>query len=757
MNLLRFVIASILVTAAPSVLWAATPVHLWSQRFGDIGYDTGNSIAIDGSGNILVAGQFEGTVNFGGGDLTSADSYDVFLCCYTPAGVHLWSERFGGTSHEFVSDLAVDPSGNIVLTGQFEDTTSFGGTPLVSAGERDIYLARFTSTGAHLWSQRFGNIEWEWPYALTTDGLDNIILAGAFTDSTDFGGGLLTGDYTQAFVATYDASGAHLWSRSFGGTFSDEALGVAVDAAGNVALAGYFYYTADFGGGDLTSAGSSDAFLAMYTPAGAHVWSQRFGANYADRALALAMDGAGNTCLAGTFSGTASFGGGDLTSAGGSDIYLASYDSGGSHRWSKRLGGQQGETPVRLRADAAGNMLLAGYFNGLTNLGGDNFPSAGDTDGFLARYDANGEHVWSLRLGDYWRDRVYDVAADASLNVYATGFFYGTINLGGDDLVSPGGYDVFLVNYSAELAEPRIASITDIGNDQGRTVKLRFLRSGYDADGSGTPVTGYEAYRRDDPPPTGAQSQRDLRAAGWTFVGAAPAHHEASYGIDVPTIGDSTETLGAYYSVFYVRATTADLTEYFDSAPDSGCSVDNLSPGVPTNLVYDDGVLTWDPCPDPDFDHFTVYGAPTQCFCGAIVVDDCPVPVMDVHASPYAFYFVTATDRSGNASTFTPVRAGATGTPRSYVLSVANYPNPFNPTTEIAFTIPSPGPVTLAIYDARGARIATLIDNQAHPPGPFRMEWSGVSDAGVVVSSGIYFARIEHAGVTRTRKLVMMK
>jgi hypothetical protein len=534
-------------------------------------------------------------------------------------------------------------------------------------------------------------------------------------------------------------------------------MGVAVDASGNVVLAGYFNYTADFGGGNLTSAGSSDAFLAKYTPTGAHVWSQRLGANYADLALALAIDGAGNACLAGTFNGTANFGGDDLVSAGASDIFLASYDAGGSHRWSRRLGDRAGETPITMRLDAAGNMLLAGYFSGLTNLGGDTFLSAGDTDGFLAKYDASGEHVWSLRLGDYWRDRVYDVAADASLNVYATGFFYGTINLGGDDLVSPGGYDVFLVNYSAELAEPRIASITDIGNDQGRTVKLRFLRSGYDADGSGTPVTGYEAYRRDDPPPTGAQSQRDLRAAGWTFVGSAPAHHEASYGIDVPTIGDSTETLGPYYSVFYVRATTTDPTEYFDSPPDSGYSVDNLSPGVPTNFVYGAGVLTWDPCPDPDFDHFTVYGSPTQSFCAATVVDECPVPVMDVNASPYAFYFVTATDRSGNESTFISVQAGAAGTPESYVLSVTNHPNPFNPTTEIAFTIPSPGPVTLAIFDARGARIATLIDNQAHPPGPCRMAWDGMSDAGVVVSSGIYFARIEHAGVTRTRKLVMLK
>jgi hypothetical protein len=756
LRLMAFVV--LLPSFAVPVARAGTPVHLWSQRYGGIDYDIGNKIVVDGSGDILVAGEFGGTLNLGGGNLISAGNNDVFLAKYTAAGAHIWSQRFGGASYDYAGALAVDASGNILLTGSFQQSTNYGGADLTSAGGSDIYLARYTSSGTHLWSERFGGPDYETPYGVAADGAGNVVLAGSFTDSTDFGGGLLVGDYTEAFVAKFDPSGAHLWSRSFGASFSDVASGVALDGSDNVVLAGYFNYTVDFGGGGLVSAGNADVFLAKYTPAGAHMWSQRFGGLSTDNAYDVAVDGSDNILLTGTFMGTADFGGGGMVSAGYQDVFVAAYDASGAHRWSRRAGGVSTDNPHGIDVDAAGNILLTGYFQGVTSLGGATFVSAGDTDGFIARYDATGAHEWSMRFGGTWRDRGFDVAADTDGNVFSTGFFYGAANLGGDDFVSAGGYDVFIAEYASTTAEPLISSIADIGNDQGRQVKLRFLRSGYDTEGSFVPIASYEAYRRDDPPPAGASvTDRELRAQGWTFVGSAPAHRESSYGIDVPTVGDSTEALGPYHSVFYVRATTTDLTKYFDSPADSGYSIDNLAPGAPTDLFYDDGVLTWGACSDPDFDRFVVYGAPGRCFCGAVVVGECTAPAMDVGGSPYAFYFVTAADRSGNESGSTIVYAGAKGTPAHYVLSVANHPNPFNPATEVAFTIPASGPVTLAIYDVRGARIATLVDHVEHAAGAYRAPWNGMSDLGVAAPSGIYFARIDHNGTVRTRKLVMLK
>jgi flagellar hook assembly protein FlgD len=122
------------------------------------------------------------------------------------------------------------------------------------------------------------------------------------------------------------------------------------------------------------------------------------------------------------------------------------------------------------------------------------------------------------------------------------------------------------------------------------------------------------------------------------------------------------------------------------------------------------------------------------------------------------FYFVTATDFSGNEGKPAKINTlSSVGAPKSYVLSVSNYPNPFNPSTTVSYTVPSRGNVTVAIYDLHGAHVATLVNNESRDAGAYRMEWNGRADSGATVSSGVYFARIEHNGSVRTKKMVLLK
>jgi hypothetical protein len=246
-------------------------------------------------------------------------------------------------------------------------------------------------------------------------------------------------------------------------------------------------------------------------------------------------------------------------------------------------------------------------------------------------------------------------------------------------------------------------------------------------------------------------------ADGWTQIGAVDAHGETGYSIVVPTIGDSTEVMGQYYSVFFIRAATSDPYAFFDSPIDSGYSLDNLTPVVPNGLLYAGGHLSWNESRAADFDYFTVYGANLDDFGAATVVGYSVVPSIDVLGSSYVFYFVTATDFSGNESnpakinTLSPVG----GTPDSYVLSISNYPNPFNPRTTVGYTVPSRGRVTITIYDARGTRVATLL-NQDRDVGAYKMDWDGRADSGAIASSGVYFVRIDHAGASRTKRMVLL-
>jgi hypothetical protein len=172
----------------------------------------------------------------------------------------------------------------------------------------------------------------------------------------------------------YNSAGQHQWSKRIGASGADAALALAIDASGNVLLTGYFTGTVDFGSGTgLIGAGGREIFLAKYTTAsGAYVWAQRFGSTSGDEGHAVAVDASGNVFFTGFFNLTVNFGGANLVGAGGTDIFLAKYNSAGVHQWSQRFGSTDFEEGDGLALDTSGNVLLTGLFFGTLNLGGSN-------------------------------------------------------------------------------------------------------------------------------------------------------------------------------------------------------------------------------------------------------------------------------------------------------------------------------------------------------------------------------------------------
>ncbi len=739
---------------------ALTPLQFWKQRFGGTSVDLGSSVATDPSGNIIVAGSFSATLNLGGADLVSAGGYDIFVAKYNAAGAHQWSQRFGSSGTDAGYSVATDASGNVFVTGIFSGTVNFGGTDLVSAGSYDIFVAKYSAAGVHLWSQRFGSTGLDFGYSVATDPSGNVVVAGLFNATVNFGGiGLVSAGLEDVFVAKYNAAGVHQWSQRFGSTGTDAGYSVATDASGNVVVTGAFNGTVNFGGIGLVSAGLDDIFVAKYDAAGVHQWSQRFGSTSNDYGRSVAVDPSGNVAVTGSFIGTVNLGGANLVSAGGADIFVAKYNAAGAHQWSHRYGGTTTDVGYSIATDASENVAVTGIFSATADFGGGNLVSAGGRDIFLAAYDPSGAHQWSRRFGSTFEDWGQAVAADVWGRVVVVGYFRGTASFDTGDLVSAGFDDIFVVKYSPEPAQPVITSISDTGNDQGRMVKIRFAHSGWDDVAAPSPVTHYAVFRRDDAPPAATlPGDRMTLEDGWTEVGSVSAFAQDSYGINVPTIGDSTEVAGQYYSTFFIRAATDAMATYYDSAPDSGYSVDNLAPPMSGVLHYSGGMLSWNPSAAEDFNYFTVYGSNVDAFGSATVVDYSVAPSKDVTSAGYAFYFVSATDFSGNEGKAIKINtASGVGTPKSYVLSVSNFPNPFNPSTTVSYTVPSRGNVTVSIYDAHGALVAMLVNNEPRDAGAYRMEWNGQTSTGAGVSSGIYFARIEHNGDVRAKKMVLLK
>ena len=116
--------------------------HLWSKRFGDASSQFARAVAVDTLGNSIVTGFFSGSVDLGGGALTSAGGYDIYLAKLAPTGAHVWSKRFGDNSEQAVQGVAVDGNGNVIIAGYFEGAVDFGGDNLTSAGGEDVFVAK---------------------------------------------------------------------------------------------------------------------------------------------------------------------------------------------------------------------------------------------------------------------------------------------------------------------------------------------------------------------------------------------------------------------------------------------------------------------------------------------------------------------------------------------------------------------------------------------------------------------------------------
>lgn len=742
---------------------SSSPSHVWNRGFGTYWTESVNAVAVDALGNVFLTGTFFETVDFGGPTLVGDfGSHDAFLVKLDANGNQLWSRVFSGSNTDEGMALAVDAAGSVVVAGNFLPPANFGGTTLTTGR---IFLAKYDANGAHQWSQSTGVVSspaYAYVKRLALDGAGNVFLTGRFAGSATLGGVAFAGAGSDdIFLLKYLSTGPVAWASRFGGDDADQGSDVAVDASGSVFLTGTISNTVSFGGTPLASAGFSDVFIAKFSTGGAHQWSQRHGGLSFDRCNALAVDASGNAIITGEFEGTSNFGGAALVNTSGTrDVFLAKYGPAGAHQWSRGFAGNGFDAGIGIEVTATGDIAVAGSFgnlfgtNGLTiDFGGAQHVSQGESDAFLAVFDAGGAYLRSTAFGGPYADLPLDFAGRSSGEVAIVGTFRESLSINGASLFGAGEADLFVAKYRLEAAEPAIRSVVDIGNDQGRQVRIAFARSGLDAAGRSLPVVRYDAYRRDD------ASANGFPGTGWQYVASVPAHGESEYSVRAATAGDSTAAGGAWYSAYIIRAVTQDGYVFHDSAPDSGCSVDNLAPGVPANLAYGAGVLAWNGPTAPDFDHFTVYGSVAGSMDAAVVIDETTAPTLDVTGAAYAFYLVTATDKSGNegaAATITG-EPGA-GTPsRTWVLSVGNHPNPFNPRTTVNYTVPSPGLVTVAIHDARGARVATLVDHESRDAGAFAVAWDGAADTGAPVPAGVYFARIEHDGAARSKKIVLLK
>ena len=343
---------------------------------------------------------------------------------------------------------------------------------------------------------------------------------------------------------------------------------------------------------------------------------------------------------------------------------------------------------------------------------------------------------------------------------------------------------------------PVIATITDVPDDQGSVVRIGFHRSLYDdATETDNPVTSYGVWRRVDDPRVSkaldtAQDVDPVRrlslpglplvswqgrvflaadktdSAGifppgdWEVLHSVPAIQQDVYTTIAATLGDSTAE-DTPFTTYCISSHTTTPSFWFASVPDSGYSVDNLPPALPSDFIYGPGsLLSWQASTEPDFHHYSVFGSDTSVLDGSETLIGYTLSTThDVSGQDFGFYLLTATDQAGNQSQAAVV-SGASAVPGIPGRSVVLYgckPNPFNPRTRIAFELPSPARVTVRIHDVSGRIVRTLLDGNNVAGGRHEIVWAGVDDSGRALGAGVYICRLDAGRESRTTSMVLLK
>ncbi len=284
----------------------------------------------DSIGNPLVHGVSYGDVDLGlgpagggnGSDQTLADGY---IGRYGPNAPG-WVNRIVGPGEDKIVGTATAPGGEVYGAGWFELTTTWNAGQLVSAGGRDLFIARMnTFTGVVSKTSTFGGAGRDEISSIAGDGT-NLIVGGFFDDPLAFGGTAqaLTGTAgnLDVYVAKLDANLAGIWAVKFGGTGEERGTQVALDDAGDVYLAGVFQNEVAFGAVNLTAKGMHDIFVAkLHGDSGNVAWAIQLGTSGDDSANRIIVDKGGHPVVLGSMN---------------RDALIASFDPGnGTMRWQK--------------------------------------------------------------------------------------------------------------------------------------------------------------------------------------------------------------------------------------------------------------------------------------------------------------------------------------------------------------------------------------------------------------------------------------
>lgn len=363
-----------------------------AKDFGGTGSDFPRQLLALDDGYMLAGRLGDGSSEtFGSGATLTGVGGDGFIAKFSWSGNVIWKKLLGGTMSDSVRGIARMPDNGVVVVGQFQGTINLGGNNLTSVGSTDIYVARFDAAGNHVWSKRYGTSAADDVTDVVTTTSGDTIFVGDYDTTINFGGSnLVAAGGTDGFVVQLDQNGNHEWSRGWQSAGSETATRVVALSDGSIWVAGTFDTAVNLNGVagteiSPTSTGK-DLLLVKYNSSGAYQTAKAFNGTATTTVYGMAVGFDDGIIVSGTYSGSLFFSS-IAFPATSTDAFIAKLNASGTLQWSRKPAGSGGEIIERVLVGSCGDVFALGRFHSNdVNFGGGALPWVGGSDIAIVKY-----------------------------------------------------------------------------------------------------------------------------------------------------------------------------------------------------------------------------------------------------------------------------------------------------------------------------------------------------------------------------------
>ena len=410
-----------------------------------------------------------GIASGGAFQTTHGGAYDAFLVKFDAAGNRLWGTYYGGSGSDYGYAVKTDALGNVYMCGYTSSTDSIataGSHQSTFNGTTDAFLVKFDASGNRLWATYYGGSDFELGQSVAVDPVGNVYMTGYTVSTTDIstpGSHQPTsGGFADGFIVKFNSSGVRQWGTFYGGTDQDYLTDISVDVSGNIVVCGGTSSTSGIaspGSYQTSIAGFQDAMIAKFDNNGVRLWSTYYGGIQQEDCNGIATGAGGVIYIAGntqSSSGISTFGSFQSTFGGFTDAYLVKFDALGNRVWGTYYGGSAIEEGSDVAVDPWDRVFLIGDSyspNGANIIStpmGYQSNLIGAENNFIAAFLPSGLRV----IGTYY-GTVHEEESHLSISplgeLYLSGWSHATTGI-----ASPGGFqstfgggtwDAFLVKF----------------------------------------------------------------------------------------------------------------------------------------------------------------------------------------------------------------------------------------------------------------------------------------------------------------------